>query len=157
MNSESQVSWVRAAKQFKAAAIIMSTLWPDLDEQAQAEELCTDYPFTIAALKQQGESFEEGPLIGILEWLTTEKLAGIEQRANLVVCDGFPTCEPCQLTAFAFPWTCHTCNRDFDAYGHPLCVACNEPLFISESEAPGECRTKGCFSGVWAVRGGGQE
>lgn len=151
MNSENQLAWVKAARQFKASAIIMSNLWPDLDDEAQAKELCTDYPFLAAALKKQGESFDEGPLIGILEWLTSEKLAKIEQRASLVVCDGFPTCASCECSAGAFPWDCPRCHRSFDADRHPLCVACNEPLFISEFEAPGECRTPDCFAGISGI------
>ena len=74
VNPEAQLEWVQAARSFRASASKMSDLWDDLDEQAQCVETPEGYPW--------GESFEDGPLQGILDWLNEEKLNAIEQRAN---------------------------------------------------------------------------
>ena len=74
VNPEAQLEWVQAARSFRASASKMSDLWDDLDEQAQCIETPEGYPW--------GESFEDGPLQGILDWLNEEKLNAIEQRAN---------------------------------------------------------------------------
>ena len=71
---ESQLEWVQAARSFRSSAAKMSELWLDLDERAQSVEMPEGYPWQ--------DSFEDGPLQGILNWLSEEKLSAIEQRAN---------------------------------------------------------------------------
>ncbi len=71
---EAQLEWVKAARSFKVAASKMSDLWDSLDGRAQNVETPEGYPWK--------ESFEDGPLQGILDWLSEGKLSAIEQRAN---------------------------------------------------------------------------
>ncbi len=70
---EAQLEWVKAARQFKAAALKMSDLWSDLDDRAQAVETPDEYPFN--------ESFDDGPLLSILGWLNEDKLNAMQRRA----------------------------------------------------------------------------
>ena len=84
---EAQLEWVKAARAFREAALKMSDLWEDLDDRAQSVETPDEYPFN--------DSFDDGPLLGILGWLNENKLRAIERRAtNMGDC---PNCGRGQL------------------------------------------------------------